>query len=517
MVKNNSLNEKKNIENKNNKSNLIIPKFDKKKSRIENYFNYLDKNLEIIYEIANKARSKGYDPKLEVEMPLARTISERVEGLISVVAPQIKGSGMVARIQELEKEFGKLDWRVGMQIAYEVAREDFCKFKDKTQAMTVGVQAGMTYLTLGIVSAPLEGFIGFEIKKRRDGKEYLAMGFAGPIRAAGGTAGAVFVILGDYVRKKMGFAEYDPDKEEIARFHTELMDYNDRCVHLQYCPKEVETEFLIKKIPVEITGNASEKFEVSAHKDLKRIPTNVIRGGMCLVIGECLIQKAPKLNKRIEDWGTDFGMEQWTFLSDFLELQKKVKAGENTKNEKEKGEEGEEEKKKEEVKKKPKILPNKKFISDLVAGRPVFTYPMAKGGFRLRYGRNRTSGFASNSISAQTMEIVNDFIGVGTQLKLERPGKATVITACDTIEPPIVKLKDDSVKTLRTIDEARKYKDEIKEILHLGDLLIGFGEFSENNHTLIPNGYCEEEWALEMIEKINNKNSWEKKYTSTKL
>jgi len=131
---------------------------------------------------------------------------------------------------------------------------------------------------------------------------------------------------------------------------------------------------------------------------------------------------------------------------------------------------------------------------------------MTKGGFRLRYGRNRTSGFASNSISAQTMEILNDFIGVGTQLKMERPGKATVITACDTLEPRIVKLKNGEVKVLRDNIEARKYKDEVKEILHLGDILIGFGEFSENNHPLIPNGYCEEEWALELIEKINQNN-----------
>lgn len=130
---------------------------------------------------------------------------------------------------------------------------------------------------------------------------------------------------------------------------------------------------------------------------------------------------------------------------------------------------------------------------------------MRKGGFRLRYGRCRTSGFASCSMSAQTMEIVNDFIGVGTQLKLERPGKATVITACDTIEPPIVKLKDESVKVLRTQEEARKYNDQIKEILHLGDILICYGEFSENNHPLIPNGYCEEEWAVELVDKINKK------------
>jgi DNA polymerase II large subunit len=464
---------------------------------MEKYFKDIDDALEISYSIAQKAREKGFDPQPFVEMPLARDISERVEGLIAVAAPQIVGKGMVERIKELENKYSKLDWRVCLEIAYEVAREDFCTFKDKAEAMSIGAKAGLTYLTLGIVSAPLEGFIGFEIKKRRDGDEYLAMSFAGPIRAAGGTAGAVAVIIGDYVRKKMGYKEYDPDEKEIKRFHTELMDYNDRCVRLQYIPSEEETRFLLEHMPIEITGNASESIEVSNYKDLPRIPTNVIRGGMCLVVGECLIQKAPKLNKRIEDWGHDMDMDQWLFLADFLKLQKKIKA---------KSSGGEEKKETEEEKKnKPKILPNYKFVQDLVAGRPVFTFPMRKGGFRLRYGRNRTSGFASNSVSSQTMEILDDFIGVGTQLKIERPGKATVITACDTLEPPIVKLKTGEVKVLYSREEAKGISSQIEEILHLGDLLIGYGEFSENNHPLVPNGYCEEEWALELVEKINQK------------
>ncbi len=465
-------------------------------SIMKKYFDRIDKDLEEAYNLAQKAREKGFDPQPFVEMPLARDISERVEGLIAVAAPQIVGKGMVERIQKLEEKYGKLDWRVCLEIAYEVAREDFCKFKDKAEAMSIGAKAGLTYLTLGIVSAPLEGFIGFEIKKRRDGDEYLAMAFAGPIRAAGGTAGAVAVIIGDYVRKKMGYKTYDPDEKEIKRFHTELMDYNDRCVRLQYVPSEEETRFLLERMPMEITGDPSEEIEVSQYKDLPRIPTNRIRGGMCLVVGECLIQKAPKVNKRIEDWGHEMDMDQWLFLADFLKLQKKIKAkagGDDKKDEK-----------KDDKKEKPKILPNYKFVQDLVAGRPVFTFPMRKGGFRLRYGRSRTSGFASNSMSAQTLDILDDFIGVGTQLRIERPGKSTVITACDTLEPPIVKLKDGSVKVLRTQEEARALTSEIEEILHLGDILIGYGEFSENNHPLIPNGYCEEEWALELIDKVNN-------------
>ncbi len=459
---------------------------------IENYFNSIDIYLEKAYEIAKKAKALSFDPKNFVEMPLAKEISQRVEGLISVFSPQILNSGVAKRIQDLEEEYGKLDWRVALQISYEVAREDFCKFKDKKEAMEIGIRVGFAYTTLGVISAPLEGFIDISIKKRRDGDEYISLNYAGPVRAAGGTAGAVSVLIGDYVRKKMGYKNYDPDETEIKRFHAELMDYNDRCVRLQYIPSEEETKFLISNIGVEISGDPTEKIEVSNYKDLPRVATNRIRGGMCLVVAECIIQKAPKVNKRIEDWGKDFNMEQWLFLKDFLDLQKKIKA-------KVQKEDKEEDKKEE----KPKILPNYKFIQDIVAGRPVFTFPMEKGGFRLRYGRNRTSGFASCSVSAQTMEILDDFIAVGTQLKLERPGKATVITPCDCIEPPIVKLEDGSVRKLRTQQEAKKYSSQIAEILHLGDILISYGEFSENNHPLVPNGYCEEEWALELIEKIN--------------
>ena len=462
-------------------------------SRIETYFKSIDEYIEKAYDTASKAKKQGYDPNDSVEMTIAKDISERVEGLVSVISPQVLGCGIAQRIKELEVEYGKLDWRIGLQIAYEVAQEKFCKFESKKEAMEIGIRIGFAYLTLGVVSAPLEGFVGIEFKKRNDGDEYMAMTFAGPIRAAGGTAGAVVVLIGDYVRAKMGYKAYDVTQSELKRFHTELMDYHERCVRLQYVPTEEETQFLLKNIGVEISGEPSEEIEVSNHKDLPRINTNRIRGGVCLVIGECLIQKAAKLYKRIEEWGKEFDVGQWLFLKKFLNLQKKIKAkAEGTK-------------KKKEDETKPKILPNYTFIQDIVAGRPIFTFPMEKGGFRLRYGRSRTSGFASSSVSSQTMEILDDFIGVGTQLKIERPGKATVITACDTLEPPIVKLKDGSVKRLSTQEEAKKYSNEIEEIIHLGDLLISYGEFSENNHPLVPNGYCEEEWALELIDKLNNK------------
>jgi len=36
---------------------------------------------------------------------------------------------------------------------------------------------------------------------------------------------------------------------------------------------------------------------------------------------------------------------------------------------------------------------------------------------------------------------------------------------------------------------AKEIFQDIEEILFLGDILFGFGEFSENNHKLVPSGY----------------------------
>src|SRR3989344_2570355 len=107
--------------------------------KIKKYYDEIDKKIRIAYEIAGKARSLRYDPVDSVEIPLARNMAERVEGLISTVAPQIKNSGIVKRVEELEEKYGKLDWRVALIVSLEVAREKFCLFKDKHEAMEIGI------------------------------------------------------------------------------------------------------------------------------------------------------------------------------------------------------------------------------------------------------------------------------------------------------------------------------------------------------------------------------------------
>jgi DNA polymerase II large subunit len=444
---------------------------------MQNYFKELENKVKVAYAVAGEARAKGLDPVSMVEVSLATTLAERVTGLISVKYPQVKDCGIEKRIKELEQQYGFLDPAVCLQIAEEVAKEKFCKFQNLMEAIDAGIRIAFAYITLGVVSSPLEGYTHLMLKKTADGKDYFAAYFSGPIRSAGSTTAAFALLIIDHLREVMGFAKYDPTENEVKRMVTEMYDYHERITNLQYLPSEKEIDFISRNLPIQVTGDPSEEKEVSNYKDLPRIETNRIRNGPCLVLGEGLAQKAPKILKRINGLRKNgFKLSDWSWFEDFVNFQKKLIS-----------------------EKKEKATGT--YIQDLVAGRPVLAHPSRSGGFRLRYGRSRTSGYSAVSISPITMVVLSDFIAVGTQIKLEKPTKGAAVTSCDSIEGPIVKLKDGSVFKIETIEQARKIKNEISEIIYLGDILITYGDFLNRNHPLLPAGFCEEWWYLEFKEK----------------
>jgi DNA polymerase II large subunit len=293
------------------------------------------------------------------------------------------------------------------------------------------------------------------------------------------------VLTGDYVRRTLGLDRYKPTDEEVERFVEEIDLYDTEAARLQYKPTPKEIRNAIRKIPVEITGEQTDRIEVSGYRDLKRIETNSVRGGAMLVLGEGVLQKAPKILKHVET----FELDGWEWINDTVTS--KTETSEET------------------FEVTPfEVTPNFKYIKDLIAGRPVLAHPSAKGGFRLRYGRSRNAGLASTSIHPATMAILDGFIAIGTQVKTERPGKGTAITPCDSIEGPIVKLKDGSVLRVDSADE--ESLDRVEEVLFLGDILVNFGEFLENNHVLMPSGYVEEWWALELKEALGKSSKFKK-------
>ncbi|AAB99651.1 conserved hypothetical protein [Methanocaldococcus jannaschii DSM 2661] len=443
---------------------------------MKKYFENIVDEVKKIYRIAEECRKKGFDPTDEVEIPLAADMADRVEGL---VGPK----GVAERIRELVKELGKEP--AALEIAKEIVEGKFGNF-DKEKKAEQAVRTALAVLTEGIVAAPLEGIADVKIKKNPDGTEYLAIYYAGPIRSAGGTAQALSVLVGDFVRKAMGLDRYKPTEDEIERYVEEVELYQSEVGSFQYNPTADEIRTAIRNIPIEITGEATDDVEVSGHRDLPRVETNQLRGGALLVLVEGVLLKAPKILRHVDK----LGIEGWDWLKD---LMSKKEEKEEEKDEKVDDEEIDEEE--EEISgywRDVKIEANKKFISEVIAGRPVFAHPSKVGGFRLRYGRSRNTGFATQGFHPALMYLVDEFMAVGTQLKTERPGKATCVVPVDSIEPPIVKLKNGDVIRVDTIEKAMDVRNRVEEILFLGDVLVNYGDFLENNHPLLPSCWCEE-------------------------
>jgi len=82
------------------------------------------------------------------------------------------------------------------------------------------------------------------------------------------------------------------------------------------------------------------------------------------------------------------------------------------------------------------------------------------------------------------------------------PGKASTIALVDTLEAPIVRLDDGRVMPVPTVEQAEKIRTRVSKILYLGDMLISYGDFLENNAQLPSASYVEEIWAQQLKVKL---------------
>ncbi len=442
---------------------------------IKEYFKVLSDGFEKANKVADAARTKGYDPETFIEIKSAPDLASRVEGIIGV-------HGLADIIKSRSKE-GKSRQELAFEIVKEICTNS--RFEMELQKrLTLAVRVGLSILTEGILVAPTEGLQGVEIHKYPDGSDYAAVIYAGPIRGAGGTSAALSVALADYARRIFNIGQYHATAPEVERYVEEMLLYHSRCARLQYLPTEKDMKVILENCPVCVDGLPTEEIEVSIHRNLKRLDstgkeqpiTNRVRGGIGLVVCEGIAQKAKSVSKTTKLVGLD-----WTWLNGVIKVEKAVSgnaASFSVENKK-----------------------NAVFLQELVAGRPVFSYPDMRGGFRLRYGRSRLTGIAAKGFNPATMHVLDEFIATGTQVKVEKPGKGCIATPVDSIEGPFVKLNNGEAFRVNDVETAKAIMGSISKILAVGDILISFGDFKKTNTPLLPSSYVEELWALQLRQK----------------
>jgi DNA polymerase II large subunit len=416
----------------------------------QKYIENMESQLQQLYMISDSARSTGLDPSLKTECIIARDIADLVEGL---VGPK----GVANSIRELNAKFQREE--IAFKAAEEIVYGKFGQMEPEGAAEQA-IRTALAIFTEGLTAAPMQGIAQVKIKTNSDQTRYLAIYFAGPIRSAGGTDQALTLVVGDFVRRLLGLDRYKPTAEEISRFLEELRLYERTIGRFQYHIPDEEVKKALDLLPVEVTGTESDPVEVSSFRNLPRIETNRVRGGALRVVNDGIVGRASKVLTIVEK----LGFQGWDWLREFRKKSEKKSAG---------------------------------FMDDVIAGRPIFSFPSRRGGFRLRYGRARNTGLAAVGIHPATMLVVERFLAAGTQLRLELPGKGGVTVPVDTLERPIVLLKDGSMVRV-SLENFKRIKDEIVKILFLGDILISFGDFLYTNQALYPSGYVEEWWVKDL-------------------
>lgn len=459
---------------------------------IEEYNKNLEEQISKLKQKATEAKKNSTDLETEIGTEFADDMAGRCEKLLKI-------DGLADEIRKLEEQDIERE-KIAFQIAKSFAKGDLGDIEDEDEKVEAAIRSSVALLTQGVVAAPIEG-----LGKVRTDEGFIRIPYNGPIRSAGGTGQALSVLIAEYVRQELNIDKYEPTKEEVERYIEELRLYHEE-QPMQYLPSREEIKIIIENTPIMLDGDPTTDREVEGYRDLDRINTNRGRGGMCLVVAEGMALKAPKIKKFVEE----FDIEGWDWISKLIEDE----------DEDEEDEEGNKKENKLQRRRTPKqnwekeFPDHDKYIKDITAGRPILSEPGK--GLRLRYGRSRNIGLAAAGLNPATMEILDQFIANSTQLKTERPGKALGVAGVTSIEGPTIKHKQGHIQQINKPELAKKLveEDQIERVIDLGEILICYGEFLENNHKLPPSPYTKEWWEQdikhsntqktpEQLEKLN--------------
>ncbi|MDG7026954.1 MAG: DNA polymerase II large subunit [Nitrososphaerota archaeon] len=431
---------------------------------LDSYYRDILSQYQAAHRTASAARLVGHDPVGVVESKTVFDLADRVNQMLRLD----QFEGLVDRLRELLHTTSKE--RAALTISQEIALGKFGVL-ERHEALSYGVRAGLAVMTDGVTVAPLEGISGVTIKQNDDNSDYASVSYAGPMRSAGGTEAGFSLVIADATAKKLGLSNYRARQEEIDRFAEELRIYERDVGNFQYKVTDDDIRRAISNLPVEIDGIETDPVEVVVHRNLKRVATDRLRGGALRVLNDGVIGRAHKLSKKL----SSLNITGWEFLA-------QIKGGtQQTTNETEKA---------------------GAHFDEVISGRAVLSMPRSKGGFRLRYGRSINTGLSTIGIHPAVATLLDYPVVTGTQVKVDLPGKAATIAFVDSIEGPTILTKDGSVVRVNTVAQAEEIHDALSKVIDLGDVLISYGDFLENNKPLQPSPYVSEWWTQDLARAL---------------
>ncbi len=114
----------------------------------ERYFRRLEDQLDDAFDVAERAKERGGDPKPEVEIPVAKDMADRVENILGI-------DGVAERVRELEGQMSREE--AALELAADFAEGRVGDYETRAGKVEGAVRTAVALLTEGVVAARSRG------------------------------------------------------------------------------------------------------------------------------------------------------------------------------------------------------------------------------------------------------------------------------------------------------------------------------------------------------------------------
>ncbi|PWI48439.1 hypothetical protein CEE45_06820 [Candidatus Heimdallarchaeota archaeon B3_Heim] len=418
----------------------------------QEYVEQIKKTLTAQIKLANQARSLKYDPYSSIESIITPSSTDNILAILNI-------PGLENYLPEKINQNRNL-LLLAADVAKQIVNGRFIK-KPKEQLILLAIQSSFVILSRGQCSVPKE----YVPKVRIDPKQnYLTLFFANTIRYVPGTIIGLAILISDYLRGILHLNRFHSSPDSIGRYEEELeifLKMNDRV--FQFNVDHVRV--FIQNIGVELSSEPYERIEVQRYRNLPKL-TNHLRMGLCVTLERILHDLQPIIIQKLQA-----GIPEWGWL-DKLQF----------------------------------IIPkqNRTFgTEDIRSTQPLLSQSNRAGGFRLRYGESRITGFGTIGIHPVTMALTG-ILTPGCTVQLDFSDKFYAINPVSSIMGPLVELEDGSLKRINSLNELRKMKISTKQIWEMGDILMSTSDIPIST-LIIFSAWTEEWWNREIKSAIATK------------
>ncbi len=381
----------------------------------------IEKHLSIVFDMADRARSRGIDPEIKPEVVITRSRAELMQQLL----PRLNGFGL--RAEELILSLGPD--LAGFKIAEETMLGKFGHFPED-EMILLAVSAGLITMNQGYDDRVLFSISNIRIVPQP--QRSLALNYNSTVFKVKSLDLARSVIIADYIRRNAHLNAYKFNEKDFNNLYANNMARFQKISHI------------IREV-------------------MNHLQVGVFSEDEPDVVIHVLLSIVKHKNKLLK-LATSLNLEGWAWLKSLS------------------------------------------FV------RPVhhIELPLSqhgKGVFKIRYGRAPNTGFGTVGVNPATMILLDGLIRPGSRLKLNVAPWHVIVVPVNTIDGPIVELKDGSIVEVKNLDDAFKIKERVAKILHLGDILISYNDLVSSNAKLKRAGFCSEWWQLLLIRRLKENNN----------